>query len=602
MKYRIASITLISLVALFLAACSPVRLREDSGAPEQKTATFSFTSAAAITITTTHTPRPTQTFTLTPTSTEIPTLTPTPTQALPVSEGTPFSKPASVISPENANQIRELARYGDPVTFSIQITRDGKRVIVSDSLGVWIYDREKQEQIGYIDVIPKPPLYISPYSTLFSNRDGTRLAILTLRDIRIIDDQNLLLGVFPYPENADKPFSHLTLSPDLSLAAFQTSENSSTIQVWDVLRNELVFESEGAVPMFLGDGEHLVEFLSIYEIGSWEKQEVSWDWYSHYNGVIASPDGKLLGIVADDQLAIWDVGDAKLVRVFADMKNIITERIAFSQNNQFIAVRRGSSTLEVWSIANGSRINSLDRQGGWPQGGWPMELLTIGNDGQVTIDEFAEKLVRSRGGMQTDMHFDADETGLLSTDVQSFIDGQNWWAMKFSACAYWFWEPAVCAESEHPLIYDSQGKMYSLVKQENGEYELHEAGDDQAPVLATLRGGNWIIRPGPVFSPDRRFLIYATYDGYPGSEATNVWNMMDDHRLQRWQARAEALVLSPDGRFLAQILAMQSGVSVSGNYLLVYDLEDKRVVYREDGTNLPDWSTKQPAAYSPGSN
>jgi WD40 repeat protein len=579
-------------IPFILGACSSQSEGNNSGIVEKANTPFPVLPYLTITVLATQTLQLTPTITPTPIPTGTAPSTETPTLALPMSVNTPYLQPNVGISAENVFQIREIARYGEPVTYSVMLTNDGKRVIVHDSQGIWISDREKQEIIGFVDVIPRPNRYYQ--GNVQVNSGGTCIAVLTTEDIRIINDQNELITVFPYPGNAFRDSSTILLSHDLTLAAFtdDTDRFNPTVKVWDVHGNKMVFEIEGWLDRFLNDGIHLAinrgSGITLLDINTWDiAQEILPDGL-RYAGPIygSSTDGRFLLFAAYDQIAIWDIYDQMLESILdekwsrADLQGI--KAVSFSQTNQFVFLTT-NNVMKVFKVAGGSKVSQQKIDSNLFEG-----ALILGDDGNVTIDAFVERITKSWSDSIVSLSFNPHSSALLYTGVQQFVDGLNWWSTSFTACSYGFWETTTCDEGQHNLFFDDQGKLFSFIKLNNGIYQVHEGSNEKDNLFTQLRIADWIVWPSPYLLKDRRFLIFTTTNGHPGSETVILWDLIDGRLLKRWWGTIDKIVISSNSRYVAIVLNKPANITsagsvISGFNFLVYDLETNGIIYEEMG-------------------
>jgi hypothetical protein len=111
-------------LSLALAACG-------GAAPAVPTATATRVSANTPTVANTMTAAPTATATVRPSATHLPTVTPTltrtpiPTTAPGVLLDTPVPFSGKVITPDNVNQVTELARWGRGIVKDVAYSPDG---------------------------------------------------------------------------------------------------------------------------------------------------------------------------------------------------------------------------------------------------------------------------------------------------------------------------------------------------------------------------------------------------------------------------------------------------------------------------------------------
>ena len=147
-----------------------------------------------------------------PTTTKPPNPTATPTQtptiAMPVSIGTPLPiLTYQPITAENANDLREIVRYGVPIVQAAQLSADGKSYFEATSDGVTIYATYNWK------VIKQLPIRIATFSShsISVNADGSRFAIITLDGVRVLNIDGKALFGASISTNAD---SQIHISPD----------------------------------------------------------------------------------------------------------------------------------------------------------------------------------------------------------------------------------------------------------------------------------------------------------------------------------------------------------------------------------------------------
>ncbi len=73
-----------------------------------------------------------------------------PVPALPVLAGTPVPQPVAAISPENADRVVQLARWGKGTVNEVAYSPDGRLLAVASSLGIYLYDAETLEEVRFI--------------------------------------------------------------------------------------------------------------------------------------------------------------------------------------------------------------------------------------------------------------------------------------------------------------------------------------------------------------------------------------------------------------------------------------------------------------------
>ena len=86
-----------------------------------------------------------------PTSPTTPTPPPAPGPALPVLAGTPAPQPKEPITPENVDQLVELARWGKGRVTNIKYSLDGRYLAIGTTTGIWLYDADALTLLRFIN-------------------------------------------------------------------------------------------------------------------------------------------------------------------------------------------------------------------------------------------------------------------------------------------------------------------------------------------------------------------------------------------------------------------------------------------------------------------
>ncbi len=70
---------------------------------------------------------------------------------LPVLAGTPLPMPVAAISPQNADRVVQLARWGKGCIIEVAYSPDGKLLAVASSLGVYLYDAATLGEVRFLE-------------------------------------------------------------------------------------------------------------------------------------------------------------------------------------------------------------------------------------------------------------------------------------------------------------------------------------------------------------------------------------------------------------------------------------------------------------------
>ncbi len=303
------------------------------------------------------TPLPTATATSTataiPTATATPTSTPTP--RLPVAVGTALPEGPAGLSPDNADQIIELARWGRGIIEDIAYSPDGKAIALASASGIVLIGSDSLKELSSIESE-------SPATSLAFSADGALIAA-GLEDGKValwdVNTRELLRSL----SGPAKPISSVSFSPDGRLLAGGSTDG--TANVWQVSDGALqqTFKSHSraiTAVAFAPDGGSL---FSASEDGSVHQLEMPdgkvlrvFGGYTNA-GISLSADGAVLAAAGEDyysgqkgKVRVWTVADGKLVRTI-DAPEVTN--VALSPDGQLVAAGEAGHTASVWNVASG---------------------------------------------------------------------------------------------------------------------------------------------------------------------------------------------------------------------------------------------------------
>ncbi|MGB9880887.1 MAG: WD40 repeat domain-containing protein [Anaerolineae bacterium] len=286
------------------------------------------TAETMLTITPSPTAIPTSTPTAAPTASPTPTFTPTPTPVtLPVTNGTPIPDlPYEVITAENVQRLREIARYGYPRLLDknpYRLTADGKTIVVGTTLGLEFYDARTQTKTGGFEVEFLRDLDLTPDGQYLLTLAGEGVLTVWTRDGEKVQ-------AFDLPIGDAWALKSVAISPDGKLLAVQRKkadwQETDKVDVYRVADGSLLDTVRGMGAVFSPDGRYLATLfdgLRLYpvaELGEgWEKrlpkQSLPWCGVMEGScGLVFSPDGTLAAVVRAGQVDVYRVEDRKLVR------------------------------------------------------------------------------------------------------------------------------------------------------------------------------------------------------------------------------------------------------------------------------------------------
>ncbi|WP_322509677.1 WD40 repeat domain-containing protein [Anaerolinea sp.] len=284
---------------------------------------------ATATVTPTATPSPTATHTPTPTPTATPTATATPTPTpvtLPVTNGTPIPDlPYEVITAENVQRLRQIARYGYPRLLDekpYRLTADGKTIVVGTTLGLEFYDAATQTKTGGFEVEFLRSFDLTP--------DGQYLLTLAGETLTVWTQDGQKVREFDLQAGDAWKLNAVALSPDGSMLAVQRKkadwQEADKVEVYRVQDGSLLDTVRGNGVLFSPDGLYLatvfdgsVRLYPAAELGQgWEKRlpksTLPWCGRNERCGLAFSPDGLLAAVIRPARVDVYQVENRRLVR------------------------------------------------------------------------------------------------------------------------------------------------------------------------------------------------------------------------------------------------------------------------------------------------
>lgn len=296
-----------------------------------------------------------------PTGTGAPTATPTVT---PLAYSTPIRYPSTLISPENIQDLQELAVLGKGKVNSFRYSSDGKLLAVATMKGIYIYDAQTFIEKKYIrtDDAVNSVAFSPDGKTIASTFQKGAVRLWQLSTGELLDTLENSTG---YTSGS------LIFSPDGSLLLSAAADN--VIRAWQIPGGKLVHTFRG------DDGYSLngmVDSMSISPDGSLlattDGYETVWIWriatgeLLHKldgNHVAFSPDGNTLAVgkdsyTEDPLVMLWQVSDWTLINTISSSKGMIVNMV-FSPDGKTLLINDDWGEAKLLNISNQSILMCL---------------------------------------------------------------------------------------------------------------------------------------------------------------------------------------------------------------------------------------------------
>ena len=279
--------------------------------------------------------------------------------------GTPPPPAGAVISPANAGNLVEVARWGKGPADSIRFSPDGQLLAVASPIGIYFYDPGTLQEIRHIDTgAPAGGITFSP--------DGKSLAaIVNGNQVNLYDvasGQNLHTFSSPYKDG----ITSAAFSPDGKTLAYGLDD--FTIRLVDVGSGDELHVLSGhsaAVTnlAFLPDGNTLASNSADLSAILWDASSgnairtlgANPQGYADAADMALSPDGTSLAAAYDlQQLTIWDTASGKAIHTIqGDKPSTTFLSVAFSPDGKILAAGTGDLTTWLIDVQSGNKIGML---------------------------------------------------------------------------------------------------------------------------------------------------------------------------------------------------------------------------------------------------
>ena len=244
-----------------------------------------------------------------------------------------------------------------------QFSPDSRQLVVSTSIGIWIYDVQTGKEIrlltehkvrwaGNTALSPDWQVFAGFYNS--SEKHGIKLWDLHTGELRTTFD------------NQDAWVNSVAFHPDGKMLA--SSDSEGTIRLWNINTGDhrpiyTPYKTVGKVT-FSPDGQTIMSRRNndyqLWDVATGEFK-ARLDDTMKIDNIVFSPDGAFLLGANWSELCLWDPDTGKITMRLG-VKSSHTTRPVFSPDGQTIASAVGNDyTVQLWDSHTGKRKNALIR-------------------------------------------------------------------------------------------------------------------------------------------------------------------------------------------------------------------------------------------------
>ncbi len=494
---------------------------------------------------------------------------------------------------ENITRMEALQRLGRGSLDAATLSRDGNRLALGSSIGVWIYDAHSLEPIQLLEG------HTDQVTAVAWSPDGSQVASASWDNtIRVWD---LAAGEQVRMIQSDDQFIALDWSPDGNLLAAATW--GSPILLYDPVSTQKMSElggNEGSITRLAWspDGVLLAAAedndpttIHLWDVAAQTETAVLNGHTDAITNITWSGDGsRLISSSFDSTARVWGADGTEQFVLSGHEYGAYDA--AWSPDESQILTTGGDNTLRLWDAAAGGQVRAL------PSPISPAirliwlaatnQIITFLADGTILqVDAATDSVVQ-------EIH---DHTASVSSVAWS-PDGQLLASGGDDGLVH-FWQPATGEEWEYLLTHEYG--VSAVAFSPDGSFLASSGGDGRLRIwdVAELREVNEWADPdyggfsALAYAPHAPWLVAADWDGH-------VWilDAADLTVLADWQVFDEApvtdVVWSPDGSMLATVgddTAVRLWTAVADSPTLFSELTGHGdvvtdVVWSPDGTRV----------------
>lgn len=330
------------------------------------------------------------------------------TPALPT--GTPTAIPTSVfsslpvISLANVTDIKEITRLSKGIVNEAVWFPDSKRIAVSTTVGVYIYDVPTGKELHYFETSASPSISINYDGKLLAAGVGTHvllwdvetgqekhsLEVTEQRVERVLfsPDEKILVAevIVQFSDGEGLPETRAIVAIDISTGetlytligrswpVFNTNGNTLVtyfdhkIEFWDSHTGQFIHSMDGDWGFRLSPDDRFIAIrastsptlsptIQIWNVQTWQPvcDLKSTDSFAE---LAFSPDGNTLSAGTVNMVEVWNTGDCQKLHILSGHSGYVF--VAFSPDGSMLAsYGRVDQSLKLWNAQNGKLVRTL---------------------------------------------------------------------------------------------------------------------------------------------------------------------------------------------------------------------------------------------------
>lgn len=455
------------------------------------------------------------------------------------------------------------ARLGRGKLINIKLSSDSTRVVVSTTVGIWIYDAQTGEvvslftkpQTGEKDS-PARMVSKGPPEALTFSTDASTIATAHGNSIYVWD--TFTGNAFAMLDEHPDSIKALALSPDGTKLA--TAGGDWTVRLWDVNTGNYIkslgHPSAVNTVAFSPDGKILASAgvtLRLWDADTGELLHADGKDLGSINMLVFSPDGRTLATGGgwDHTVHLWDVATGAL-RIGLKGHTGKTRDIAFSPDSSTLITASHDKTMRLWDVNTGTEQKNLPT---------PDDAITplVAANRMIKLLERGT-LPRKRDDVQT-VKFSKDGTQLISVSSDGSLHlwdiNTGRYQLSFSLGEHTDWVDV--------LAFSADSKY--LVSNSALEERVRVWSVETFTQHAILTPPQQVSRL--TFSPDLKKLA-----GRDFRQPIRVWDASTKEHLSTLEQANPAidywpLQFSPDGK----ILASKPGLRIFSNTVKLWQTD-----------------------------